>query len=326
MKFQQVIIKDNIFIPQQMFQLIIETISNAKNINLFEFKYSDLLQYTLDYDYQNAQLLRQQLAKQSQNGSYYILICDYDQNLYYNELKSILTLKEISQLYTNMHSIMGITRFGFTHKLNNTTKNCLTILNKPLLQLDDWISTLEHQMTHFIQRLIGVQQTLDKSYQKKIDKDKDTHPDILRIVQKIVKYSGEDQKMKKQLINKFTYMLAKNQLQETLKTLLVMFKNMYQRQITYYNGKIINVTIKTDNDNKKEWLKQFLKTINSNAYLESKEFKNAIKLWKKKSILCSEEELVKHRYISYILCYLAVKNVLPDLNIDKKLQQYFDTF
>jgi hypothetical protein len=36
---------------------------------------------------------------------------------------------------------MGITKYGFMAK-DNTDKNCITILNKSLLKLDDWIGTL----------------------------------------------------------------------------------------------------------------------------------------------------------------------------------------
>ena len=40
-----------------------------------------------------------------------------------------------------MYSIMGITKYGFIAK-DSTDKNCITILNKSLLKLDDWIGTL----------------------------------------------------------------------------------------------------------------------------------------------------------------------------------------
>lgn len=323
MSFDQVIIQDNVYIPEQMFDYVVNFIITNKQ-NLYQFKYSELIKYTFNYDYQKAAILRKNLAKYSQQGSYYILFCQYEEKLYLDYLRHLFTEKQIKQLYNQMHSIMGITRYGFFNKLNGTQKNCLTILNKSLLQMDDWLSTLQHQMTHFIQRFIGLDNTVDKKYQKKIDK-KDKHPDIIRLATKITKYVNEDQKFIDQLIKKFTYMLAKNELQQTLKTLLVMFKNMYQRIITYQNGKIANIDLISDYSNKQQWLKQILKKINSNEYLQSKQFKQALQLWKKKSILCSEEQLVKHRYISYILCYLAVKNILPELNIDKKLEQYFET-
>jgi hypothetical protein len=46
-------------------------------------------------------------------------------------------------------------------------------------------------MTHFIQRFIGLDNTIDKKYQKKIDKE-DKHPDIIRLASKITKYVNED--------------------------------------------------------------------------------------------------------------------------------------
>jgi hypothetical protein len=48
-------------------------------------------------------------------------------------------------------------------------------------------------MTHFIQRVIGLDETIQKKYQEKINKtDKNINPQILRYATLLTKYSGND--------------------------------------------------------------------------------------------------------------------------------------
>jgi hypothetical protein len=45
-------------------------------------------------------------------------------------------------------------------------------------------------MTHFIQRVIGLDETIQKRYQEKIKKtDKNIHPQIIRYAEKLAKYT-----------------------------------------------------------------------------------------------------------------------------------------
>lgn len=323
---QQVIVQDNVYIPQDMFNYVIQTISNSDK-NLFQFSYEELIKYSLNYDYQKANEFRMNLAKYAQRGSYYILFVEYNQKKYFQNLSNLLSTLQIQQLYNDMYSIMGITKYGVPMK-DGSDKNCITVLNKSLLKLDDWIGTLQHQMTHFIQRLIGLEDTVKKNYHKKIDKtNEELNPKIVRYSQLITKYTQNNQRFTKSLIKKYTYMFAKNQIQQTLKSVLLLFKNMYERDIQFANGQIVSVNIvKTSKQDRLKWLKQFLSLINSKKYLQSDTFKQSLKLWRKKSILCNDQQLIKHRYISYILCYLGFKNILPEVDIDNKLIKYFEEF
>ena len=324
---QQVIISDNVYIPQEMFNYVVQTIKQSKNQKLFEFKYSDLLKYSWNYDYQKAEQFRINLAKYSERGSYYILLVDYSLSQYIDNLSNIIDIQQIQKIYKSMFNIMGITKYGFVAK-NQTDKNCLSVLNKTLLKLDDWIGTLQHQMTHFIQRVIGLEQTIQKKYHNEINKsDQNLNPKIIRFAQILSKYTKLDQVFTNAIIKKYTYMFAKNEIQQTLKSVLLMFKNIYQRQIIYKNGNICSIKIKNESiEERLNWLNNYLLLINSKQYWQSQQFHKLIMIWRKKSILCNQQELINHRYISYILCYLGIKNILPEIDIDNKLKTYFEEF
>ena len=188
--------------------------------------------------------------------------------------------------------------------------------------------SLEHELTHFVQRIVG----FDKSLQKQFTKAefgsfamRDAHKAQI-LYDFISKLAEGDDYIRRMLIGFFQIKLNPRELDQSVKAILNGFQRIYEHNAFSFIGELDiderrrnQLETKNDLSLRMKWVKDLLAKIESNEFLN-----DYLKpMLKQKNY--DNEFFRKNRSFFFVILYLGIKLIL-DFGIKEKVMQHFNEF
>lgn len=319
-------------VPKNIFIEIIKKLNSEYSI--VKLSYSDLYQKLKQYDYEYFNNFKENLKKYSAyNANLYIILAPLDVIHSSEENKTIQLMNSkmsSSDTYRLFKEILrNINASGFTLSeidMNSAVnKNSFIFLNRDKLK-NKWKDTLEHELTHFIQRIVGFDKSLSKTYNNDFLYDELNKPifnkKLINFIESISNcyYLYSD-------LTKFLLYIFKNSEQHTfIKNIINFMQREYEfdKKLYVVNHKKLKISqIESLDDNEKikfreRWISSFLNDLQSEQCLN----------WMKDEYLKYSKSNESHKFKKFLLyvAYYGIKLQLSEYNIDDKIIKHFKKF
>lgn len=305
-------------VPDLVLREIIKNLSKINN-SIYKISYAEIENIVDNSEYFLSEVFLKNLkkyAKDETGNLYIIFIDDIDQ-----DLSNIYDNKTIQLLKTKISSDDRVFDF-YSELANNSNTNGLTIIKK-FIEIEDykdclifinknnkhWKDTLEHEFTHFIQRICSFDKDLPKTYE--VVNIKDITPGI----QKVLKHF--DKKYHWKLFQHLYHKIfLKEEQHQTIKSMIKFFIRQYEQS-----------DIKTIINHKEYTNKQIEEMFNSNKI--------------NKDILIKHRLTFLHKFIltdlssvhdeidlntQFLAIYEVIKEDFPQYHIDNIIDNEFKAF
>lgn len=208
-------------------------------------------------------------------------------------------------------------------------ENCLIYVSLKTEFIKD---SLEHELTHFVQKTVGFNKTENKI--KEDDKlntfincDKKAANNLLNWIKNNI---TNDQIKIMRLMKFFSVKFKSNELHESIKAVLNGFQRIYEYGKFKYINKLDFSTREINQNESKNniqfrlnWLNIFFNVINSNNFIKNDLSIVILNLFNEQD---QQQYLIKYRSYFIVLLYFGFKYMFKNLNIDNKLKEHFETF
>ena len=243
----------------------------------------------------------------------------------YNLLSYTFNEDEIEKIVNECgKNVKGITSSLKIFDNINSYKNIFIFINQDKIVKRSWSTTLEHELTHFIQRVIGYEKTLKRSIEVPGNgyglylKHKDFFDKLLNL--------QDDEKPNNNVLEFIKYIIKPVEQDTSFKHICMQFQREYERNnkeiSSYKDDKRLNKNF----EQREKWLNIFLNKISNDEYFNSNEWKNNLKLIKNNYEELSLDEKIKYDLIHAIIGFLIYEKVLPEKSMKEKLIHHFKTF
>lgn len=319
-------------IPKNIFINIAKNL--CKEYAIVKYSYKDLYQNLKEYDYEYYNEFKENLKKYSAtNASLYVILCPLDLKHPANSNKTIQVMKSsmsdadtyrlFQEILKNINaSAITLSEINLSSAIN---KNSFIFLNRDKLR-NKWKDTLEHELTHFIQRIVGFDKSLSKTFNNEFLYDELNNPilsqKLIEFVENISNcpylYSG---------LTRFLLYIFKNTEQHTFIKNIINFiqrEYEYDKDVYEVNHKKLKISqIESLNNWKmmfrEKWIKNYLEWLNSDKCKE----------WLKEEYIKYSKSNESHKFKKFLLCiaYYGIKLQLGDnYNIDEMILNHFKKF
>lgn len=311
-------------IPKQFFIDVCKNIK-TKKFQILKYSYQKIANLLDNYQYEYADDFKNHLIK---GGVLYIISSKYisdnldnkQMNTIYNELLKTFNEEEIENIIYKISTDVS----GLTSTLDDFNpiifKNVFIFINQNRIINRSWSSTLEHEITHFIQRIVGPEKTFKRL--------KDIPGNSYQIYMNNKEFFDKifANKVNKNVCEFIHYILKTKEQHESIKHILMEFQRYYERNNKEKSSFKDDILTKKQNINKRMiWLNNFLNSLN-NVYFKSKNWEEKILLINKNWNELSNEQKIKYNLIHAILGYKIYEFMLPNLNIKNQLIKHFSMF
>ena len=315
-------------IPKQFFIDICKHIK-TKQFQILKYPFEEILKLLNDYNYEFIEELKNNLV----NGNLYIIsskqISDNLSNTemfkIYNLLLNTFNEDEIEKIiYECGKEISGVTSsLNIFNNIDNYN-NIFIFLNQNKIIKRSWTTTLEHELTHFVQRIVGHKKSLKRSVEIPGNgyvlylKNKQFFDKLFNI--------KNDKKISNNILEFIKYILKPVQQDTSFKHIVMQFQREYQRtnkEISSFKG---DVRLSKNFEQRLNWLNKFLNKFSKSDYFDSIEWKNNLQLIQNNYDDLLLNEKIKYDLIYAIIGYLIYENILPNKNFKDKLINHFKTF
>lgn len=301
---------------------------------IVKYSYKDLYQNLKEYDYEYYNEFKENLKKYSAtNASLYVILCPLDLKhpadsnktiqLMKSSMSEVDTYRLFQEILRNANaSAITLSEINLSSAIN---KNSFIFLNRDKLR-NKWKDTLEHELTHFIQRIVGFDKSLSKTFNNEFLYDELNNPilsqKLIEFVENISDcpylYSG---------LTRFLLYIFKNTEQHTFIKNIINFiqrEYEYDKDVYEVNHKKLKISQVESllNDEKikfrEKWIKDYLKWLNSDN----------CKIWLKDEYVKYSKSNESHKFKKFLLCiaYYGIKLQLNDYHIDDKIVENFRKF
>lgn len=311
-------------IPKQFFIDVCKNIK-TKKFQILKYSYQKIANLLDNYYYEYTDDFKNHLIK---GGVLYIISSKYisdnldnkQMNTIYNELLKTFNEEEIENIIYKISTDVC----GLTSTLDDFNpiifKNVFIFINQNRIINRSWSSTLEHEITHFIQRIVGPEKTFKRL--------KDVPGNSYQIYVNNKKFFDNifANKVNKNVCEFIHYILKTKEQHESIKHILMEFQRYYERNNKEKSSFRNDILTKKQNINKRIiWLNNFLNSLN-NVYFKSKNWEEKILLINKNWNELSNEQKIQYNLIHAILGYKIYEFMLPNLNIKNQLIKHFSMF
>ena len=182
----------------------------------------------------------------------------------------------------------------------------------------------EHELTHFVQRIVGHEKSLKRSIEIPGNgyglylKNKQFFDKLFNI--------KNDKKISNNILEFIKYILKPVQQDTSFKHIVMQFQREYQRtnkEISSFKG---DIRLSQNFEQRLNWLNEFLNKFSKSDYFDSIEWKNNLQLIQNNYDDLSLNEKIKYDLIYAIIGYLIYENILPNKNFKDKLINHFKIF
>ena len=315
-------------IPKDFFINICKNIK-TKEFQILVYPFEKIVSLLNNYDYE----LIEDFKNNLKNGKLYIIsskqisnnLTDSEMIKIYNLLLDTFNEDEVEKIVNECgKNVKGITSSLKIFDNINSYKNIFIFINQDKIVKRSWTTTLEHELTHFIQRVIGYEKTLKRSIEVPGNgyglylKHKDFFNKLLNL--------QDNEKPNNNVLEFIKYVIKPVEQDTSFKHICMQFQREYERNnkeiSSYKDDERLNKNFKQ----REKWLNIFLNKISNNEYFNSNEWKNNLKLIKNNYEELSLDEKIKYDLIHAIIGFLIYENILPEKSIKEKLINHFKTF
>lgn len=317
-------------IPKNVFIDIIKRLKTKIN-NKYTITYKEIHDLLYRYDYQYYDDFKQNLLKYNKfNGKLTIAILNNDPNIIHEFLDEEFDFIKINDLINQLNNDPTGIIDSWNKDLSSPKildKNVVILINRDLIQLDQsWKDTLEHELTHFIQRIVGFNKTLQKRIQYNGPNSVNQYNNnVKQLIDIILSKTTLNKNNVIAGFNRFiNYILKPNEIEPSSKSCINRFQRMYETSKITFNNNKFKLNIKKLED-RLIWLNEFLNKINNLQYYNSEEFINLFDTY----FLKNKNNLTYYQFLQYnqlfaILIYIIYK--LNNINIEQDIKEHFKTF
>ncbi len=306
----------------------------CKEYSIVKYSYKDLYQNLKKYDYEYYDEFKENLKKYSAtNANLYVILSPLDlkhsadSNKTIQLMKSSMSEADTYRLFQEIFRNVNASAFTLSEiNLNSAVnKNSFIFLNRDKLG-NKWKDTLEHELTHFIQRIVGFDKSLSKTLNNEFLYDELNNPifsqNLIDFIEDISNcsylYSG---------LTKFLLYIFKNTEQHTFVKNIINFiqrEYEYDKSVYEINNKKLKISqIESLNDIKmifrEKWIKNYLEWLNNNKCKE----------WLKEKYIKYLKSNESHKFKKFLLyvAYYGIKLQLSDsYKIDEMILNHFKKF
>lgn len=291
-------------VPRQFFEDICNKIKTDQYY-LVTYSFNQIYNLLKIYNYQYSEQFKNKLQ---QNGILYICSDKQinEQNFeIYDKLYSILIKTFNEDQIDHIIQKAGEDLGGVTSVFEKN--RAFIFINQNRIINDSWKETLEHELTHFIQKIIGINKTLKRT---KLSPTIDYN---FYLNNKFFLDKLFNNKVNKYFLEFVSYIFTQSEQHTTIKNIL----NRFQKQCIKQGQK----------QNKNQWIKEKIEHLNVN-FLDTNQWKDNIdflrnKQWKE----MTNQQKEKYNWIFAIIAYYLYKKFLNDYyNIDQYLIHHFNIF
>ena len=312
-------------IPKQFFIDICKNIK-TKEFQILKYEYTKIAKLLDDYNYE----LIEDFKKNLINGTLYIIsskqISDNLSNKVminiYNVLSNIFDEDDLEKIiYECGKNVSGITS---SLKLFDLKYNDIFIfINQNKIVQRSWTTTLEHELTHFIHRIVGYEKALKRSVEVPGNgygiylNHKEFFDKLFNI--------NEDEKISNNILDFIKYVVHPREQDTSIKHILMEFQREYERNNKEFSSYKGDPLLQKNIDQRINWLNKFIKDILNIDY-SSKEWKNNLLLIKQNFDNLSLNDKIKYNLIHTIIGFLIYEKILSERKLKTKLINHFKTF
>ena len=315
-------------IPKDFFIDICKNIK-TKEFQILVYPFEKIVSMLDNYDYE----LIEDFKNNLKNGKLYIIsskqisynLTNSERIKIYNLLLDTFNEDEIEKIiYECGKSVKGITSSLKIFDNINSYNNIFIFINQNKIVKRSWTTTLEHELTHFIQRVIGYEKTLKKSIEIPGNgyglylKHKDFFDKLFNL--------QDDKSPQNNILEFIKYVIKPVEQDTSFKHICMQFQREYERtnkEISSYKDDehLIKNFVQREN-----WLNTFLNKISNDNYFNSNEWKDNLKLIQNDYDELSLDEKIKYDLIHAIIGFFIYEHVLPKKCIKEKIFNHFKHF
>lgn len=333
-------------IPKEFLNFICSKVKFRRD-NVVSISMSELYSLLREYEYPHYEKFKNSL-KQFTGNLYIVLLFDRDfsfsetPELYgFNKTYSFLlnTIKD-EKICKNICKELLKPKLknvdAFCSKTDNDLKNNEFFLNNGLifisLRREFLKDSLEHELTHFIQKTVGIEQLItDISLNNTLNsfENKDIQS-FYRLIGWLKTNITTNIEKIDRLSQFFAVKFASTELHQSIKAVLNGFQRIYE-----FNkfGYLYELDFPTSEINKKEakndinfrllWLNKFLEIINTKEFIKNNLKPVILNLFESEE---QQQYLIKYRPYFILLLYFGFNEMFKKLKINDKLLEHFKTF
>ena len=218
-------------VPKQLLIDIVKSLRTKTNSSK-TLTYKEIYEKLETFDYQYCEEFKKNLlAYNASNGHLTVAVLSNDESTIHNWLDCQFDFLKVNEIIRDLASNpTGMTQ-SWSKDLENglvTDKNVVIVVNRDLvLRGQDWKDTLQHQITHFIQRVVGLKKSLERKMQYFGSKPVDEALQALE--EEIVSKTTLDKSLVSAGLRRFiAYCIRPTEQDPTLKSCLNCFQRRYQ--------------------------------------------------------------------------------------------------
>lgn len=208
-------------------------------------------------------------------------------------------------------------------------RNCLIFVSLKGEFLKD---SLEHELTHFVQKTVGFRKIEDsiksaEAFRSFIERDAAS---FNRLVDWLKDKITDDQEKLKRLLMFFNVKFNSRELHQSIKAILNGVQRIYEyRKLGYIavldfsKREIDKRESLHDSEFRLDWLKRFINVANSDEFIKDILAKTIVGIFDAQD---QQAYLLEHRPYFIILLYFGFKMMFKSLDIDRKLEEHFKIF
>lgn len=294
-------------VPKQVLIMFAKSLK-TKQDSVKTILYREIYEMLHEYDYEYSEEFKENLLKyEAFNGHLTVAAIQNNEKIIHEYLDDEFDFLKVNELVERMKANPTGIVDSWNRDLSEDVvvqKNVLIFLNRSLIiQGQDWKDSLEHELTHFIQRIVE----LDKSLKKKTEYfGQRSFDNTNELKENIIKRTKLNKAHVDAMLNRFIeYEANPVEHDPSIKSCLNAFQRKYERE----KPKIA----------RNAWLDAELKKIDSYFNeLFDKQF------LKDKGKIASSDEMFEHKWLFALLTYRLMKCFGYDM--DKKLKEHFKKF
>ena len=295
----------------------------CREYSIVKYSYKNLYQNLKEYDYEYYNEFKENLKKYSANNSnLYIILSPLDlkhpadSNKTIQLMKSSMSEVDTYRLFQEILRNANASDFTLSEiNLNSApNKNSFIFLNRDKLE-NKWKDTLEHELTHFIQRIVGFNKSLSKTFKNEFLYDELNNPILSQKLINFIEDISNCSYLYSELTRFLLYIFKNTEQHTFIKNIINFIQREYEYDKTVYevNHKKLKISqIESLNDIKmifrKKWIKNYLEWLNSDK----------CKKWLKEEYLKYSKSNESHKFKKFLL-YIAYHGIKLQLNDNYKI-------
>lgn len=315
-------------IPKDFFINICKNIK-TKEFQILHYSFKEISSLLDNYNYENIEEFKNNLN----NGNLYIIsskqisdnLTNDEMIKIYNLLLNTFNEDEIEKIiYECGKNVKGVTSSLKIIDDINSYNNIFIFLNQNKIVKRSWTTTLEHEITHFIQRIIGHEKSLKRS----VEIPGNGYGLYLKhknILDKIFNIDG-DNRPNNEILEFIKYIIKPVEQDTSFKHICMQFQREYERNNKEITSHKNDSRLIKNFKQREQWINNFLDKISNHNYFNSLQWKNNLNLIKNNFEDLSLNEKIKYDLIHAIIGFLIYDNILPEKNIKEKIINHFKSF